>query len=921
MGTALAQTALLLSGFAGLVYQVCWIRQAQLVFGGTTQATSAVLAVFFLGLAVGSELSGRYASRSVRPLRAFAAVEVALAALAAASPATFAAAEAVYGHAYRALGPEAGLLLVARAAVVACVVAPPAALMGASLPLFAQRFVRREARIGAGVGALYGVNTLGAALGCLATGFVLLPSLGVAGSVRLAACLNLLAAATAAWLARRAPGLEPSAAPVAAAASGESRIVGALFFVTGFVALAGEVLWTRFLGLVVRNTIHTYTLTLAAALFGIVLGAGLAALLADRVRDRAFVFGALQAATGLTLLALMGLPPPLWRTLEADLALAPLLLLPAMVLSGACFPLAVRMAVSDPARAGAGVGRMTAVNTLGGIAGALAAGFLGLPVVGLHGSLLALTGLAVAAGAVAWLRLSRASAPRRAAAVALALAPWLGLAATGARLPHAFLGERGALVEVREGVGANLAVVRGQGGVHLEIDRWWQGARARTHQAFAAHVPMWLHRRPERVLVVGAGTGQTASRFLRYPEVEALHVAELEPEVFPLILAHFGGAWLDDPRTLALAADGREHLLHTDVRYDVIAVEAGQLTRPGVAWLYTAEFYRAARARLGPGGVLSQFLPLPFLPPDELRAAVATFLDAFPEALLWYNTSELLLLGVHQGDARLLPERIARLAARPEIAADLRWAHWGGEEQWWTHREAFLAAFLLGPRELAAFASGAAPRHDDPPRLEYAVSGVPPTATYEIAAAAGLRRHLAPPQALGVPLSPAEAERIARLREGNLAEIEASARVRIAEQARGRLGEDALRALLEEAQGLCPGHPGAAAMLADLDIRAGDFAAAERRLREILAGRPGDPSAMRGLAHALLRQGDARPAAYYYRELLEMDPDDAETHNDLGVALAVSGDLRRARSHFERALALRPDYPDAARNLARAERP
>ena len=104
--------------------------------------------------------------------------------------------------------------------------------------------------------------------------------------------------------------------------------------------------------------------------------------------------------------------------------------------------------------------------------------------------------------------------------------------------------------------------------------------------------------------------------------------------VFDLVRRHFDGTWMSEPRVRLIQDDGRTYLAHTAERYDVIALEVGQISRPGVAAFYSEDFYRQARARLNPGGILSQLVPLPFLTPDSLRSVVATFLAVFPQSVL-----------------------------------------------------------------------------------------------------------------------------------------------------------------------------------------------------------------------------------------------------------------------------------------------
>jgi spermidine synthase len=937
-----ALAAFLLSGAAGLLYEMCWIRRSSLVFGSTNLALSTVLAVFFAGLAAGSALAGRLAHRIAHPLRAYAALEVSLAALALLSLPAFGWVGALYAPIHRAAADSPAVLLLARAGLVAVVVFPPALLMGATLPVFCRRFVRDRTGIARSVGLLYGANTLGAAAGCAAAGFLLIPGLGLRMTVMLGAALNLVSASIAWWIARfagpesDAPVVEAENAWVGAPAPrrrvpARSRrpanaapdrapalALGVLVFLVGFVALGYEIVWTRFLGLVIRNTIHTYTLTLSVVLAGIVIGSVVPSRSFDRVRDRAWLFGALQVTTGLVALALLLQPPAFWRTLPGELPVVALLMLPAAILSGASLPLAVRMAVADPAHAAAGVGRLVALNTAGGITGSLLTGFLLVPVAGLAAASVSLTGASVAAGVVAWLVLDGAwRRPARVAAAVAAGVAWLATPAVlGTRLPHDFLAEGAEVLAVREGRMSNLAVVRNDGVKLLEIDRLWQGQDARTHQVVAGHLPMLLHPNPRRVLVVGVGAGQTPSRMTLHG-IERLDAVDIEPAVFDLIRAHFDPGWLDDPRVRAIDDDGRSFVAHARESYDVISLELGQPFRPGVGAFYTTDFYRLARARLAPGGLLSQFVSLSSLPPASFARVVATFLDVFPEATLWYNTSEVLLVGTAASRFEVSLERFRHLD--PRVSEDLEYAHWGGPEMAVRGPSTMLGAFLMGPRGLHALADGATPYRDDHPALEYETRESSLEQANDLAAVAAIERHLDDVTSVLAAAVPSDTlARIAAVRRGNLGQIAATALVREGEGAvrRGDLATAesfADRALAANAEGA------RVQRLKGVLLEArGDDEGAATRYAEALRLREDYAPVHRALGLLRYRQGRVAEAVPHLQASLARVPDDPELHNVLGAALGVLERHDEALASFEHAVRLRPDYAEARANLSRA---
>lgn len=911
---AVAFLCLFLSGALGLVYEVAWIRKASLVFGAASFALSTVLAVFFGGLALGSWLFGGFSGRVRRPLRVYGLLEVGIGLLAFASPLSFGAADAVYGWLYPVTYERFALLSALRLAGVSLVLLPPAVLMGGTLPLFVAQYVRSEHRIARSVGLLYAGNTVGAAVGCAVCGFFLLRDVGVDATLRLAATANVAIGAVMVLLPVSGPPPLPAPEPPSGARAEPSAgwVLPALFFAIGAVALSNEVLWTRYLSLLFHNTVHSYTVTLTVMLSGIVVGSLAGAFLFDGLRRRALVFGAVQVATGLVVMAVLLLPPAFWegrddpQAVTSQLAVALLVLLLPAVLSGLSFPLAVRMAVRDASGAPRGVGRMAALNTAGGITGSLATGFLVLPALGLSRTLIAVTASSLAIGFTAWLALESGLGRARALLVAAACTGlWLALPGlAGTKLPQDFLAKGRPLLDFREGIGTNLAVVDEDGIKTLEIDRLWQGEDRKNHQIVAAHVPMLLAERPLRVLVIGLGPGQTASRFLHYP-IARLDCVEIERELVPLVRAHFDSAWMDDPRVRFVIEDGRNFLTHADERYDVISIEIGQVFRPGLAAFYTEDFYRRARERLEPGGVLAQFLPIGYLTPAQLRTVVRSFLAVFPQSLLWYNKSELLLVGTNAERLRLSEARLAQLESNARVREDLAYSQWGGPRQHLHHRDAFLGGFLLGPTGLAALAGDAETYRDDRPWLEYETSLRGAAAESEIVARLDA---LAEPvdTLLDAPLDAASRQRVTAMQRANLRDVLASKLVRFSQQVKkGEPGPDVL-VLLRKAAEQNPENLFARVNLAEeLRLRGQPYAAGDEA-RRALAIDPTSARARFELAAALAGTGKTAEAVREYEAVLRLAPDAAEAHLGLASLLQARGDVPGAIAHYRAGLAGAP---------------
>ncbi len=895
-----------LSGFAGLVYEVAWIRQAALLFGSTAFAVSAVLAVFFFGLAIGAYLFGRLGQQTRRPLILFARIEIGLALLALLSPYAFDLADFLYGIAYRILSDDPILRFATRLVLVACIILPPTMLMGGTLPLYCRQYARNSDKIAHAVGLLYGVNTLGAALGCVATGFIFLPDLGLRGAISIGVACNILSGLVVRAIAQREVFLPRASQPARAAR--DSRITGVLFFAVGFVALGAEVLWVRYLGLLISNTVYTYTLTLSVVLVGLVLGSILASQFSDRTESRAQYFGAFQVATGLIALATLMLPPETWRELGDDLYIYFAVLLPPAVLSGAAFPLAIRLSTHTAEHTTRVAGNLLAVNTLGGILGALSVGFIGIPFFGTEKSLLFITGANLAIGISAWFCLDQKHRAFSYAATPIAILIYLGIPHyTQTQIPADFIGEGRDLIAYREGYGANLAVVQRDGDLELEIDRWWQGGTKKTHQIMAAHVPMLLHPDPKRVIVVGIGTGQTANRFLMYP-IDQLACVDIEPTLFPFIRQHFETDWMRDPRVQIISEDGRNYLRHTAATYDIISLELGEISRPGVAFFYTIDFYQRARQRLLSGGYLVQFVPLRFLTPDQFRGIIRSFLTVFPQSILWYNTSELLLIGTIDSAFNIKPMHMDK-----RIHTDLQYSYWGGVEHHLNQPHVFFGGYLMGPASLSIMTSRANTYSDNRPVLDYETAQN--ERTHEPAFIEMLANHLDPIHTL----IPGETDaRIAAIQNKNLREIAARVFVRQAMELIPTQNHSRIATLCAEAIRCHPEYLDAHRMFADAMMQLGHLQEAEKHYAQVLRLDPTDARALNGRAVAFHRAGRLEEAVRHYKEAIRHHPHQALSQNGIAMALHRLGRLDKAIHHYTEAIRLHPDRPDTYVDLGTA---
>lgn len=744
-----------LSGLSSLIYEIVWIRQTSFVFGSSTLAMSTVLAVFFLGLGLGSWLFGRIGSAAKQPLLWCAGIELLLAVNGLCTPALFAWADNLYGLSYRHFDTHSALLLLIRASLVGLLLLSPALLMGGTLPLFCRQIIHDPARLSAKLSFIYGVNTVGAAVGCTVSGFLLLPTFGLAASLQVAAGLNVLTGLGFWWLSNK---VEPSA-PITPSQPLEPSynrrlllLAGWLFFMIGAAALANELIWARFLSNFIRNSVYTYTITLAVVLIGTAAGSLLLGPYFDKSKQPKTLlisFGVLQALSATLLLLLTHLPAPIWQGLQ-PWGLLPfiLLMLPSTFIAGASFPLLNKIVTQQTELASKQIGMMTAVNIAGCIVGSVLTGFWLLPHIGLNAGIFISSAWTLAA---AWLAIMFASSKNTPAFKARAsiyggLSVWLlMLLWSPVRIPDDYLDPDDELLSITEGYNSNLAVVLRDQVKTLLIDRLWQGVEISNYQVMVAHIPMLHFPDAKNVLVIGLGAGNTARRFLRY-DIAQLDIVDIEPRLFEFTREHFPSRWMNDQRVHMIAEDGRNYVKHTGRHYDFISVEIGQLDRPGVSVFYTEEFYQQAAAKLNADGMICQFVPLSFLRPAEFAGVLKTFLSVFPNAQLWYNTDELLLIGF-KGDIRQLsPEGFAKVTEEPSIGADFDLNYWGGDSYNLNSFPVFLGSFLASGAELNALANIAPATHytDDKLQLSYSVSDFQHTDQRASALVPFIQQHLTP---------------------------------------------------------------------------------------------------------------------------------------------------------------------------------
>ena len=691
-----------LSGVAALTYEVLWVRELGLLFGNTPHAAATTLATFFLGLAAGSYYWGRRSAECRRnPLRTYALLEAAVALSALAYFLVLGLYRGLYPHVVGLSGGHPGALLAAKFAMSLGLLFPPSFFMGGTLPVIARVLIEDPEEIGTKGGLLYAINTAGAVLGAFCAGFLLPLHFGFRNSYLLAISLNFLIAGVA-FLAGRESTAAPAgeanpalrragfAAPLPQYLDSRDFTRLALFLAlfSGGAALALEVLWTQMFALVLQNSVYTFSAVLVTFLAALAAGAMLSSQLSKLSASPAAVLsgmlvlgGVLAAAAPHVLAALTdGLgylsPKVGWWPYVGSVFyhVAIVMLVPGIVI-GAIFPFILNLYRASAGQCpGEILGRLTAANTLGAIAGSLLAGFVMLNVFGLWRSIhlvAAAYGLLGASLGIALCRrwLAMIVIPVSAGLVLFALLP------AGATVPGKSR-DGDEVLEAWESNHGIVSVARLMGNLRLRYNNNYTlgNSMAFVEGRRQAELPLMVHRSPKSVLFIGLATGITPGASLSFP-VEKVTVCELVPDVVAASKKYFGkytNGLFSDSRVRIAIEDGRNALAGEREKYDVIIGDLFFPWKAGSGSLYTIEHFRSVKRRLSDGGLYCQWLPLYQLSRKEFFCITRTLLETFPQVTLWrgdfYQDRPIAALVGHADTSPLDPdamERSSRYLAAP----------------------------------------------------------------------------------------------------------------------------------------------------------------------------------------------------------------------------------------------------------------
>lgn len=941
------------SGFAALIYELLWVRKFGLIFGNTTHAAAAVFSAYMAGMALGAAFFGRRASRAQRPIAWYGWLQILIGLYALALPLLLHALREVYRLAYQHVGPSLHFPHILRFGLGFLILLLPTACMGGTLPALAQGLLRQTDRFGAGIGLLYGLNTLGATMGVLATGFVLIEKLGLQTTNILAVAITLAAGLIALMLREPSPEIAVAAPPLPDHAN-KVHAAGLWILIAvaiaGTLALALEIVWFRTLVLIFGSTTYSVSTMLAVFLVGIGLGSVLLGWVADRTRYPAAGFAAAQSLIGLyTLYSLRWFNAlPFWMLgflqrhgvsygamMVARFAIAATFLLPPTLLMGAAFAFAARAFRHEARAPAAATGRVSAWNTVGAAFGSLIGGLVLLPRFGMENSLIMLGGGAVLLGLGAvlfsrlrgWLAAALALLPlalglgaiathpgwsRKLMAAGPYFTPWQYLDGPNVTLlDHIRSSE---LLYYREGIIANVSVIRSDdqklyfsSDGKVEADT---SPRSLALQRMMGHLPLLFHPNPQRVLNIGLGAGTTFGALSCYPLLHC-EVVEIEPAV--LDVARFFARWNHDvmnrTNIVITIGDGRNHLFCTTNFYDVITSDPFEPVYTGANNLYTVDHFRQARARLSPGGIMCQYLPLYELSPEDFSMIVRSFTSVFPDSVMFYTGDDTIMLGFRDG-VRLNAEWLRLRFEIPAVKESLAEIGIGSPE-------ILLAMFVADLRRPAGLFGSGPLNTDTHPYVEFYAPRHALRYTNPENIMAVLEAFSPVPEEWTALFSAEEQSRISAFHEALRTTLDA-----IRRQQAGEFSS-AFRQL-GTAHQAAPAHPVITDHLINLIFTsannlyaAGDWEEAIHQFGVVLQLRPSDFMTLFRLVDLLMRTNRPHPAGELIDRALQYYPDSALFLGLKGrYVAAISQDFMTAKGYLQQAVMRAPWKPELWRDYA-----
>lgn len=728
-----------------MLCQIIWIRQFTNIFGVHTISVTTLLASFTGCMAIGSYLFGKIADTRINKWFLFALMQAAEGMFILLHPFLFQKVFDFYlflnGH--FSLGSYSMMVIRATLSFVYFLI--PASLMGGSLPILGKPAVMQMSSIGRQFGAFYSFYLFGTGLGIFLTGFLLIRSLGLQQSMFLAASAALLMALVSAGLFYDERRRHVHASPwgnkyfpdefVTIAAGKWKRRLLRIFMTGSFASMTYKLIWTRImLESSPDKTVYYYTLLSVCFVVCLATGSFIASRFADKIKRTFFTLAIIEILVGLlslislvifnqtsSFLSAFAVSGFSWTGNEFRSAGGMLvsLLIP-VCLTGLVFPLVTRMYAEDIKTLGGKIGRLGALDITGALIASFIIPFIFIPLVGTHLVFLGTALVNVGIGIFILLRYRRIRNSTRAIISLTSIVLFIGIAfllsekrADQSRM----LAKSGEIPEMRkEGSTATVDVHKNNNG---DIILYINGEKAVSSDPIEmkgdklmAYAPFLFKPNADRVFLIGLGIGITA-KSIADMGIPVLDIVEISPEVTRVAAdayAYVNNNILAYENISITIEDGRSLLLRSKELYDMIICNAAH-PRIGNS-LYTEEFYRLCRQKLGPSGILCQWMPQGWLSEDEFRSLIKACTDIFPKVSLWnIGPQQNLIL------ASVMPQRLEYCRSRDFFNVLNRQGDLTSSGI--SDINTILAGYMADDKALRKYSTGASVNSDLYPRVEF----------------------------------------------------------------------------------------------------------------------------------------------------------------------------------------------------------
>lgn len=684
--------AFALSNMASLIYQIGWSKEFTYVFGTSVYAVGTVLTCFMAGLAIGSFVFGERADKSHNPIRLLAYVEIGLGI----SAILLIPLLAYLTHPYEIIhelfegGPFMNVALFTLSFIVLII---PTSLIGGTFPIMNRIYAHQTKTIGKDVGIIYSIDTIFAAIGALSAGFILLPAIGISKTIIFAAIINIVAGA---YLYTRYPEIKSGKQikdiknPIeintnekltASDLDTTERVVFLSFFLSGFAALAAEVVWTRFLALTLGTSVYSLSIITASFLIGLALGSYIISKHIDKIKNPITTFAFVEmgiGASGIMILFFIDkLDIPyliLYHTFNSfypfTISLFTIVLFIILIpttLMGTTMPLVSKIISKKMTSVGTDIGVIFATNTFGAIFGSFFASFVLIPSIGMTKTAALGTAVSIFIAILLFTHSERKWKKQfySFATISIILCIYLTTITINPLFAGAYYHgtqmsnidnwtnskEAKELVHYEEGLYSSVSVVKQNEYIALRIDGKAESSNIPLElvtEYQLAHIPIFATKNPKDVMMVGLGGGFTLDAITNHDKIETIDLVEINPHIADVTKEYFSEYnhnALDDPRVELIIDDARNHLASSDKKYDVIISQPSNIWLSGEGGLFTKQMYEIAKEDLNEGGVFSQWMPLYEMHDHDFDIFLATFQSVFPYTNLWIVGSDAIIVG------------------------------------------------------------------------------------------------------------------------------------------------------------------------------------------------------------------------------------------------------------------------------------